>query len=94
MKHENTHTEMQVSEQSRIVVGFVLVFNATSTIFQLYRDGQFYWRRKPEYPEKTTDLSQVNDKVYHIMLRRVLVHLDMNVVRTHNFSGDKHWLHM
>jgi len=46
MKHENTHTEMQVSEQSRIVVGFVLVFNATSTIFQLYRDGQFYWRRK------------------------------------------------
>jgi hypothetical protein len=67
MKHENTHTEMQVSEQSRIVVGFVLVFNATSTIFQLYRDGQFYWRRKPEYPEKTTDLSQVNDKLYHTL---------------------------
>ena len=48
-----------------------------STIFQLYRSGQFYWWRKHEYLEKTTDLSQVTGTHR--------VHLAMNGVRAHNF---------
>ena len=58
-----------------------------STIFQLDHCGEFYRWRKPEDPEKTTDLPQVTDKLYYNVVSSTSRH---NRVRTHNFGGDRH----
>ena len=48
-----------------------------STIFQLYRGGQFYWL------SKNIDLPNVSDKLVSGTPR-------LNRIRTHNVSGDMH----
>jgi hypothetical protein len=39
-----------------------------SAIFQLYHGNQFWWWKKPEYLERTTDHGQAT-KLYHLPLR-------------------------
>ena len=68
LKTEMTTTAIQ---RSNSVYGrAVMVLNAT-TIFQFHCGGQFYWWKKTVYMEKTTDLPQVPDKLYHIRITRI-----------------------
>jgi len=58
-----------------------------SIICQLYRGYQFYWWRKPKYRWKSQTCRKFS---YWQTLSHNVVSIG---IRTHDVSGDRHWLH-
>ena len=59
------------------------------TLFQLYRGCQFYWWKKPEYPQKTNDLKSLTNFITYCCIEYT-----SPWIRNHNIRGNRHGLQL
>ena len=73
-----------------LYVGELWCLMPLSTIFQLFRGGQFYCWRKQEYPGKSPTCRKSLTTLSHNVVSSTP---RLNRIQTHNGSGVRHILH-
>jgi hypothetical protein len=65
-----------------------MVFNATFNNISVISWRSVLLVEETEVPRENTDLPQITDKLYHIILYQV--HIVMSRIQMHSISGDRH----